>query len=94
MGLMVVPSQAYEVTLAPHPAPFSVLQFDGTEGVSRLYRYDVQFTSPVADIPMDQVLGRPAKFIIDPVDPERRVNGEKLNYRVWMVEASRTCRVT
>ncbi|MBK5170111.1 contractile injection system protein, VgrG/Pvc8 family, partial [Paraburkholderia domus] len=66
---MVLPSQAYEVKLAPHPAPFSVLQFEGDEGVSRLYRYDIQFTSPAADIPMDQVLGRPAKFVIDPIDP-------------------------
>jgi type VI secretion system secreted protein VgrG len=69
MGSMVLPSHAYEVKLAPHPAPFSVLQFVGDEGVSRLYRYDIQFTSAVADIPMDQVLGRRAKFVIDPVDP-------------------------
>jgi type VI secretion system secreted protein VgrG len=67
---MVLPSQAYEVRLAPHPAPFSVLNFEGDEGVSRLYRYDIEFTSPVADIPMDQVLGRPAKFVIDPIDPD------------------------
>ncbi|RFU45209.1 type VI secretion system Vgr family protein [Paraburkholderia sp. DHOC27] len=66
---MVLPSQAYEVTLAPHPAPFSVLHFEGDEGVSRLYRYDIQFTCARADIPMDQVLGRPAKFVIDPIDP-------------------------
>lgn len=59
MKSMVLPSQAYEVKLAPHPAPFSVLQFEGDEGVSRLYRYDIQFTSPAADIPMDQVLGGP-----------------------------------
>ncbi|NML96467.1 type VI secretion system tip protein VgrG [Paraburkholderia sp. RP-4-7] len=66
---MVLPSQAYEVKLAPHPAPFSVLKFEGDEGVSRLYSYDIEFTSAVADIPMDQVLGRPAKFVIDPIDP-------------------------
>lgn len=69
MGSMVLPSQAYEVKLAPHPAPFSVMEFEGDEGVSRLYRFEIQFTSPVADIPMDQVLGRPARFIIDPIDP-------------------------
>jgi type VI secretion system secreted protein VgrG len=69
MGSMVLPSQAYEVKLAPHPAPFSVFRFDGEEAVSRLYRYEIEFTSPVGDIPMDQVLGRPAKFIIDPIDP-------------------------
>jgi type VI secretion system secreted protein VgrG len=69
MGMMVLPLQAYQVKLAPHPAPFSVLRFEGDEGVSRLYRYDIEFTSPVADISMDQVLGRPAKFVIDPIDP-------------------------
>jgi type VI secretion system secreted protein VgrG len=69
MKSMVLPSQAYEVKLAPHPAPFSVLKFEGEEGVSRLYSYDVEFTSAVTDIPMDQVLGRPAKFVIDPIDP-------------------------
>ncbi|MFM0550060.1 type VI secretion system tip protein VgrG [Paraburkholderia sediminicola] len=69
MGSMVLPSQAYEVKLAPHPAPISVLKFEGDEGVSRLYRYDIAFTSCVADIAMDHVLGRPAQFVIDPVDP-------------------------
>jgi Rhs element Vgr protein len=69
MGSMVLPSQAYEVKLAPHPAPFSVLKFTGHDAVSQLYRYEVEFTSPAADIPPEKVLGRPAKFIIDPIDP-------------------------
>ncbi len=69
MRFMVLPSQAYEVKLAPHPALFSVLKFSGFDAVSQLYRYDIEFTSPVAGIPMDQVLGRPAKFVIAPIDP-------------------------
>ncbi|APA89755.1 type VI secretion system tip protein VgrG (plasmid) [Paraburkholderia sprentiae WSM5005] len=77
---MILLSQAYELKLAPHPAPFSVLKYRGFDDVSRLYRYEVEFTSPVAGIPMDQVLGRPAKFIIDPVDPNldylRKMFGE------------------
>jgi type VI secretion system secreted protein VgrG len=77
---MVVPSQAYELKLAPHPAPFSVLKFEGREAVSQLYAYEIEFTSPVAGLPMDQVLGRRAKFIIDPVDPQmdylRRMFGD------------------
>ncbi|SDG40738.1 type VI secretion system Vgr family protein [Paraburkholderia phenazinium] len=80
MGSMVLPSQAYEVKLAPHPAPFSVFRFEGEEAVSRLYRYEIEFTSPVAEIPMDQVLGRPVKFIVDPIDPNadylRKMFGE------------------
>ncbi|WP_338641112.1 type VI secretion system tip protein VgrG [Burkholderia pyrrocinia] len=67
---MILPSQAYELKLAPHPAPFSILTFTGLDRISELYRYEIEFTSPVAGIPMDQVLGRPAKFIVDPVDPD------------------------
>ncbi|KVQ88218.1 type VI secretion system Vgr family protein [Burkholderia ubonensis] len=66
---MILPSQAYELKLAPHPAPFSILKFTGLDQVSQLYRYEIEFTSPAAGIPMDQVLGRPAKFIVDPIDP-------------------------
>ncbi|PLZ04034.1 type VI secretion system tip protein VgrG [Burkholderia sp. WAC0059] len=78
---MVLPSQAYEVKLVPHPAPLSVVKFRGFDRISELYRYEIEFTSPVAGIPMDRVLGRPAKFIIDPVDPNmdylRRMFGER-----------------
>jgi type VI secretion system secreted protein VgrG len=77
---MILPSQAYELKLAPHPAPTSVLRFTGRDAVSELYRYDIEFTSPMAGIPMDQVIGRPAKFIVAPVDPDldylRRMFGE------------------
>lgn len=77
---MILPSQAYELKLAPHPAPFSILKFTGLDQISQLYRYEIEFTSPVAGIPMDQVLGRPAKFIADPIDPNmdylRKMFGE------------------
>ncbi|KML60496.1 type VI secretion protein Vgr [Burkholderia cepacia] len=77
---MILPSQAYELKLAPHPAPTSVLRFTGRDAVSELYRYDIEFTSPISGIPMDQVVGRPAKFIVAPVDPNmdylRRMFGE------------------
>ncbi len=77
---MILPSQAYELKLAPHPAPTSVLRFTGRDAVSELYRYGIEFTSPMAGIPMDQVIGRPAKFIIAPVDPNmdylRKMFGE------------------
>ncbi|MCA8064000.1 type VI secretion system Vgr family protein [Burkholderia sp. AU38729] len=77
---MILPTQAYELKLAPHPAPFSILKFTGLDRVSQLYRYEIEFTSPTAGIPMNQVLGRPAKFIADPVDPDmdylRKMFGE------------------
>ncbi|MBG0881268.1 type VI secretion system tip protein VgrG [Burkholderia sp. 9775_39] len=66
---MISPSQAYELKLAPHPAPMSVLRFKGRDAVSHLYHYDIEFTSTMAGIPMDQMVGRPARFIIAPVDP-------------------------
>ncbi|ASL42258.1 hypothetical protein bAD24_I02120 [Burkholderia sp. AD24] len=69
MGSIVLPKQAYTLKLAPQPAPFSVLKFAGHDALSQLYRYEIEFTSPVADIPMDQVLGRPARFMVEPVDP-------------------------
>lgn len=50
---MILPTQAYELKLAPHPAPFSILKFTGMDRVSQLYRYEIEFTSPAAGIPMD-----------------------------------------
>jgi type VI secretion system secreted protein VgrG len=77
---MVMPLQAYELKLAPHPAPFSILKFAGVDKISQLYWYEIEFTSPMAGIPMDQVLGRPARFVIAPIDPNmgnlRRMYGE------------------
>lgn len=76
----ILPTQTYELKLSPHPAPFSVLRFSGRDAVSGLYDYDIEFTSPTSGLPMDQVVGRPAKFIIAPVDPNmdylRRMFGE------------------
>ncbi|KXU93636.1 type VI secretion protein Vgr [Caballeronia megalochromosomata] len=66
---VVVPSQAYTLLLKPQPAPISVLRFSGKDGISQLYEFRIEFTSPVADIPMDQVVGRPATFSVEPVDP-------------------------
>lgn len=67
---MVLQLQAYELKLAPHPAPFSIVAFTGVDEISRLYRYEIEFTSPIAGIPMDQVLGRPARFTVDPANPD------------------------
>jgi type VI secretion system secreted protein VgrG len=75
-----MPSQAYAIKLAPHPAPLSVLKFSGYAAVSQLYRYEVELTSPISDFAMDQVLGRPVKFTTDPIDPNadylRKMFGE------------------
>ncbi|WP_250862477.1 contractile injection system protein, VgrG/Pvc8 family, partial [Caballeronia sp. INML3] len=77
----VLPSQAYTLQLKPQSFPVSVLRFSGKASVSELYEYQIDFTSPVADIPMDQVVGRPATFTIDPVDPDQgylqRMFGER-----------------
>ncbi|GAB5096894.1 type VI secretion system Vgr family protein [Caballeronia sp. HLA56] len=78
---MVLPSQAYTLQLKPQSFPVSVLRFSGKASVSELYEYQIDFTSPVADIPMDQGVGRPATFTIDPVDPDQgylqRMFGER-----------------
>jgi len=78
---MVLPSQAYSLVLKPQAAPNSVLRFSGNFDISQLYELRIEFTSPIADIPMDQVVGRPATFTIDPVDPQegylRQMFGER-----------------
>ncbi|WP_028225441.1 type VI secretion system Vgr family protein [Paraburkholderia ferrariae] len=66
----LMPLQAYALKLAPQPAPFSIVKFVGSDKLSQLYEYEIEFTSPTAGIPMDQVLGRPARFIVDPIDPD------------------------
>ncbi|MBC8641389.1 phage late control D family protein, partial [Caballeronia sp. EK] len=66
---MVIPNQAYSLTLKPQPAPISVLRFNGRADISALYEYRIEFTSALADISMDQVVGRAATFSIEPVDP-------------------------
>ncbi len=72
--------QAYELKIGPQPAPFSVVRFTGHDRISDLYRYEITFTSVVASIPMDKVLGRPARFVATPIDPEmatlRKMFGE------------------
>ncbi|WP_250516513.1 type VI secretion system tip protein VgrG [Caballeronia sp. INDeC2] len=65
----VIPSQAYSLTLKPQPGPISVLRFNGRADISALYEYRIEFTSALPDIPMDQVVGRPATFAVEPVDP-------------------------
>jgi type VI secretion system secreted protein VgrG len=80
MGSMVLPTQAYTVRVPAQPAPFSVFEFSGAEAVSDLYRYEIEFTSPKSGIPMEEVLGKPAKFVIEPIDPNaeylKRMLGE------------------
>ncbi|BBU29943.1 hypothetical protein BTHE68_36770 [Burkholderia sp. THE68] len=67
---MVLPSQAYSLQVKPQPALISILRFNGEEKITELYEFNIEFTSPVADIPMDQVVGRPAVFTIDPIHPQ------------------------
>lgn len=85
----ILPTQAYELKLAPHPAPFSVLKFSGSDRISELYRYEIEFTSPTAGIPMESVLGRPARFSVEPVTSDnylaalaRTPNGEPPAYTI------------
>lgn len=89
--MSILPTQAYELKLAPHPeaAPFSVLKFTGSDRISELYRYEIEFTSPAAGIPMASVLGRPARFSIQPVAPDpyekalvRATSGQPLSYTI------------
>ncbi|SAL33098.1 type VI secretion system tip protein VgrG [Caballeronia humi] len=68
MGSMTLPTQAYTLSLAKQPAPFSMLSFEGREAISETYRFAIEFTSARAAIPVADVLGKPAKFAIEPID--------------------------
>lgn len=68
MGSMILPTQACTLSLAMQPAPFSVLSFEGREAISETYRFAIEFTSARAAIPVADVLGKPAKFAIEPID--------------------------
>jgi type VI secretion system secreted protein VgrG len=47
MKSMVLPSQAYEVKLAHHPAPVSVFRSMGHDEVCQLRRYEGKLTGPI-----------------------------------------------
>ncbi|CDY76720.1 VgrG protein [Caballeronia glathei] len=68
MGSMILPTQAYSLRLAKQPALFSVLSFEGREAISETYRFGIEFTSACAGVPVAEVLGKPARFAIEPVD--------------------------
>ncbi|EKS67051.1 hypothetical protein BURK_034434 [Burkholderia sp. SJ98] len=57
------------------------MSFNGEAQISALYKFNIEFTSPVADIPMDQVVGRSAVLTIAPIDPQeaylRQMFGER-----------------
>lgn len=52
-----------------------VLSFRGTEGVSRLFRYEIELTSPGADIDLDSMVGQRARLLIGSIESRRYVNG-------------------
>lgn len=69
MGSMILPLQAYRLTLPKQPAPFSVYSFDGVERISEPYRFEINFTSVRSAIPVADVLGRSARFAFELADP-------------------------
>ncbi len=78
MGSMMLPTQAYSLRLAKQPAPFSVLSFEGREAISETYRFAIEFTSARTGIPVAEVLGKPAKFAIEPIDVNAGLPAELL----------------
>jgi type VI secretion system secreted protein VgrG len=69
MGIMVLPTQAYSLRISKQPAAFSVLSFEGQEDISKPYWLVIEFTCARAGLPIADVLGKRAKFSIEPVDP-------------------------
>ncbi|WP_207885648.1 type VI secretion system Vgr family protein [Pseudomonas sp. 30_B] len=56
-------------------APLDVLAFDGTEELSQTFRYAIEVTSPVLDIPADSVLGKDGTFSLREAPPSLTIRG-------------------
>jgi type VI secretion system secreted protein VgrG len=77
MGLSVLPINAYSLSL-PKPLAMSVLSFKGEEALSKLYRFEITFTSPLAGIEVATILGQWATFAISAMDVEN------IRYNKWV----------
>ncbi|GFZ91184.1 type VI secretion system Vgr family protein [Dyella caseinilytica] len=62
------PSTGYALHVTGSPALLSVLTFSGKEALSTPYRFEIDVTSPIADLPMASILGQPARFTLQPID--------------------------
>jgi type VI secretion system secreted protein VgrG len=76
MGTMVLPTQAYSLRISKQPATFSVLSLDGYEAISQTYQFVIEFTCARAGLPIADVLGKRAKFAVEPVDPNAGLPAE------------------
>jgi type VI secretion system secreted protein VgrG len=76
MGIMVLPTQAYSLRISKQPAAFSVLSMDGEEEISKPYWFVIEFTCARAGLPIADVLGKRAKFAVEPVDPNAGLPAE------------------
>ncbi len=76
MGIIVLPTQAYSLRISKQPAAFSVLSFEGAETISEPYHFEIEFTCARARLPIADVLGKRAKFAIEPVDPNAGLAAE------------------
>jgi hypothetical protein len=68
MSIHVPPSTAYSIHIIGTLAPLSVLRFKVIEAISTPYCAEIEVTSPIADLPMASILGKPASFTIQPID--------------------------
>jgi len=76
MGTIVLPTQAYSLRISKQPAAFSVLSFKGEENISKPYWFVIEFTCARAGLPIADVLGKRAKFVVEPVDPNAGLPAE------------------
>jgi len=86
MNSMALPSQAYEVKLAPHPAPFSVLKFTGRDAISELYRYEVELSDGVGVVSGDHLQMSAGKTFVATAGGSADI-GVKKNFTVAAGEA-------
>ncbi|MBF0528385.1 MAG: type VI secretion system tip protein VgrG [Deltaproteobacteria bacterium] len=60
---------------ALNPETFSVVKFNGDEGLSKLYQFDITLVSEDMDIDLDKVMEKPAAFSILRSDKNATVHG-------------------
>lgn len=73
--------------VAGYEDEFHVVKFNGVEGISQLFRYEIYVGSEHDDLPLDKLIGKPATLIIGTESDTRFVNG--MVSRFWWIGESK-----
>ncbi len=68
----------HRLTVYNCEAPIDVLAFEGEERLSQCFKYRIEFTSTVQDIPAEQILGHEAYFSLYPLPQKPLYRGMQM----------------